>query len=97
MARNPVRDERRGDLFGALPPPSKPTRRTSPSRPVREETRPPEPVSLAALGPKATRPEIDEFLDGMPDHELAYLAVAATRLGKRRLAKGRGGASGQKA
>jgi len=90
MARNPVRDERQGDLFGAPPPPVKPVRRTSPPRPVREETRAPEPVSLGTLGAKATRPEIDELLDGMPDQELAYLAVEATRLVKRRLVRGQG-------
>ena len=90
MARNPVRDERQGDLFGAPPPPAKPARRTSPPKPAREETPAPEPVSLATLGAKATRPEIDELLDGMPDQELAYLAVEATRLVKRRLARGQG-------
>jgi hypothetical protein len=90
MARNLVRDERQGDLFGASPPPSKPARRTSPPTPVLEETQAPEPVSLAALGVKATRPEIDELLDGMPDQELAYLAVEATRLVKRRLVRGQG-------
>jgi hypothetical protein len=90
MARNLVRDERQGDLFGASPPPAKPTRRTAPPRPVREEIQRSEPVSLGTLGAKATRPEIDEFLDGMPDQELAYLAVEATRLLKRRLARGQG-------
>ncbi|ANY84182.1 hypothetical protein BB934_38725 (plasmid) [Microvirga ossetica] len=90
MARNPVRDERKGDLFGAPPLPAKPARRTSPPRPVREETRAPEPVSLGTLGAKATRPEIDELLDGMPDRELAYLAVEATRLVKRRLVRRQG-------
>ena len=90
MARNLVRDERQGDLFGAPPPPAKSVCRTSPPRPVREETRAPEPVSLGTLGAKATRPEIDELLDGMPDQELAYLAVEATRLVKRRLVRGQG-------
>jgi len=42
------------------------------------------------LGAKATRPEMDELLAGMPDQELAYLAVEATRLVKRRLARGQG-------
>ena len=90
MVRNPLRDERQGDLFGAPPPPAKPVRRTSPPRPVREETQAPEPMSLGTLGAKATRPEIDELLDGMPDQELAYLVVEATRLVKRRLAQGQG-------
>ncbi len=90
MARNPARDERQGDLFGAPPPPVKPARRTSPPKPVREESKTLEPVSLATLGAKATRPAIDELLDGMPDGELAYLAVEATRLMKRRLARGQG-------
>jgi hypothetical protein len=90
MARNLVRDERQGDLFGAPPSPAKPVRRTSPPRLVREETQAPEPVSLGTLAAKATRPEIDEFLDGMPDQELAYLAVEAMRLVKRRLARGQG-------
>ena len=90
MAQNLVRDERQGDLFGAPPPPARPARRTSPPRPVREETQAPEPVSLGTLGAKATRPEIDELLDGMSDQELAYLAVEATRLVKRRLDRGQG-------
>ena len=90
MAQNPVRDERQGDLFGAPPPPAKPARRTSPPKPAREETRAGEPVPLGALGAKATRPEIDELLDGMPDQDLAYLAVEATRLVKRRLTRGQG-------
>ena len=90
MARNPVRDERQGDLFGAPPPPAKPVRRAVPPKPVQEEALPPEPVSLGRLGAKATRPEIDEFLDELPDQELAYLAVEATRLVKRRLARGQG-------
>ena len=90
MARNLVRDERQGDLFGAPPPPAKPVRRTSPPKPVREETQTPGPVSLGTLGAKATRPEIDELLDGMLDQELAYLAVEATRLVKRRLVRGQG-------
>ena len=90
MARSPVRDERQGDLFGAPPPPAKPVRRAVPPKPVQEEALPPEPVSLGRLGAKATRPEIDAFLDGLPDQELAYLAVEATRLVKRRLARGQG-------
>lgn len=90
MARNPVRDERQGDLFGAPEPPAKPARRTPPPKPVREEIRAGKTVSLEALGSKATRPEIDELLDDMPDQELAYLAVEATRLVKRRLTRGQG-------
>lgn len=89
MARNPVRDERQGDLFGAPPPPAKLARRTSQPRPMLEES-PAAPASLATFGAKATKPEIDELLDGMPDQELAYLAVEATRLVKRRLAPGQG-------
>jgi hypothetical protein len=57
---------------------------------VHEETRTGEPVSLGALGAKATRPAIDELLDNMPDQELAYLAVEAMRLVKRRLTRGQG-------
>jgi hypothetical protein len=86
MARNPARDERQGDLFGAPPPPAKPAPRASPLKPAREET----PAPLGTLGAKATRPEIDDFLDGLPDQELAYLVVEATRLVKRRLARGQG-------
>ncbi|GEO16476.1 hypothetical protein [Microvirga aerophila] len=55
-----------------------------------EETQILELVSLGTLGAKAKRPEIHEFLDGMPDQKLAYLAVQATRLVKRRLARGQG-------
>jgi hypothetical protein len=58
--------------------------------PAREEVRTPEPVSLGILGAKVTRPEIDAFLDGLPDQELAYLMVEATRIVKRRLARGQG-------
>jgi hypothetical protein len=92
MARNPVRDERQGDLFGAPPPPAKLARRiSSPPKPKREE--PPEPAltSPGKLGATPTRPEIDELLEELPDQELAYLVVEATRLVKRRLVRqGRG-------
>ena len=90
MARHPVRDERQGDLFGAPPPTAKPARRASSPKTVREEARAPEPMSLGNFGARTTRPEINEFLDGLPDHELAYLVVEATRVVKRRLARGRG-------
>ena len=90
MARNRVRDERQGDLFGAPPPPAKPVRRASPPKAAREEALASEPLSLSSLGTRVTRPEIDDFLDGMPDQELAYLVVEATRLVKRRLAQGQG-------
>jgi hypothetical protein len=90
MARNPLRDERQGDLFGAHPPPAKPVRRASPPMPTRKETPAPEPVSLGNLGARATRPEIDDFLDGLPDQELAYLLVEATRLVKLRHDRGQG-------
>jgi len=90
MARNPVRDERQGDLFGAPPPPAKPAGRSPPPKQVREETPPPEPVSLSTLGARVTRPAIDDYLDGLPDRELAYLAVEAVRSIKRRLARGQG-------
>jgi hypothetical protein len=90
MARNPVRDERQGDLFGVPPPPARLARRASPPKPEREEMLAPDPVSLGKLGVSATRPEIDELLDGLPDQELAYLAVEATRLVKRRLTRGQG-------
>ena len=100
MARNPVRDERQVDLFGTPPPPAKPSRRAPSSKPAREhvlasepvcqEGLAPEPVPLGSLGAKATKSEIDEFLDGLPDQQLAYLVVEATRLVKRRLARGQG-------
>ena len=90
MTRNPVRDERQGDLFGAPPPPAKPARRTSLPKPAREEIRAVGPVSVGALGAKATRPDSDVLLDGMPDQDLAYLAIEATRLVKRRLAREQG-------
>jgi hypothetical protein len=47
-------------------------------------------MSLGRLGTTPTRPEIDDLLDDLPDQELAYLAVEATRLVKRRLARGQG-------
>jgi len=90
MARNRVRDERQGDLFGVPPPPAKPVRRAFPPKAAREEALAQEPVSLSSLGTRVTRPEIDDFLDGMPDQELSYLVVEATRLVKRRLARGQG-------
>ena len=90
MARSPVRDARQGDLFGATPPPAKPVRRAVPPKPVQEEALPPEPVLLGRLSAKATRSEIDAFLDGLPDQELAYLVVEAKRIAKRRLARGQG-------
>jgi hypothetical protein len=90
MARNLVRDERQGDLFGAPPPPAKPARRTSLPKLAQEETSATEPVSLSELGQKVTRPEISEFMDGLPDQELAYLVVEATRLVKQRLIREQG-------
>jgi hypothetical protein len=91
MARNPVRDERQGDLFGAPPPPAKLARRiSSPPKPKREEPPEPAPTSPGKLGAKPTRPEIDELLEELADQELAHLAVEATRLVKRRLARGQG-------
>ena len=90
MARNPVRDERQGDLFGAPLPPAKPARRTSPPKLAREEVSAPEPVSLSEIGNRVTKPEIDEFMGGLPDQELAYLVVEATRLAKRRLTRRQG-------
>ena len=90
MARNPVRDERQGDLFGAPPPPANPARGPPRRNQCVRRIQAPEPVSLGTLGAKATRPAIDELLDGLPDQELAYLAVEATRLVKRRLAGGQG-------
>jgi hypothetical protein len=89
MARNPVRDERQGDLFGT-PPPPKPARRAAAPVSVVEEAPARETASLATLGQRATRAEIDELLDGLPDEELAYLAVKATRVVKRRFARGQG-------
>jgi hypothetical protein len=90
MVRNPLRDERQGDLFGAPLQPAKPARRASPPMPTRKGTPAPEPMSLGNLVARATRPEIDEFLDGLPDQELAYLVIEATRIVKRRLARGQG-------
>ena len=90
MARNPVRDGRQGDLFGAPPPPAKPPRRASTPQPAREVAPARESVSLGRLGERATRPEIDELLDSLPDQELAYLALEATRVVKRRLARRQG-------
>ena len=90
MVRNPVRDERQGDLFGAPPPPDKPVRRASPPKPAPAKAMAPESVSMGKLGAKVTRPEIDEFLDSLPDQELAYLVVEATRLVKRRFTQGQG-------
>jgi hypothetical protein len=58
--------------------------------PTRKETLAPEPMSPGNLGAKMTRPEIDEFLDGLPDQDLAYLVVEATRIVKRRLAREQG-------
>jgi hypothetical protein len=45
---------------------------------------------LSELGKRVTKPEIDEFMGGLPDQELAYLVVEATRLVKRRLTRGQG-------
>jgi hypothetical protein len=70
-------------------PPNQPAEAPPPKQ-VREETPPPEPVSLSTLGARVTRPAIDDFLDGLPDRKLAYLAVEAVRSVKRRLARGQG-------
>jgi hypothetical protein len=90
MARNPVHDEPQGDLFGAPPPPAKTARQASPPKLAPEETSALEPVLLGELGQRVTKPEIDEFLHGLPDQELAYLVVEATRLIKRRLTRRQG-------
>ena len=91
MARNPVRDERQGDLFGAPSPLAQPTRRiSSPPKHKREEPSEPAPTSPGKLGAKPTRSEIDELLEELPDQELAYLVIEATRLVKRRLTRGQG-------
>ncbi|ANY82133.1 hypothetical protein BB934_27630 (plasmid) [Microvirga ossetica] len=47
-------------------------------------------MSLGKLGAKATRPDLDDFLDSLPDQELAYLIVEATRMVKRRLSREKG-------
>jgi hypothetical protein len=91
MARIPVRDERQGDLFGAQPPQAESARRTSsPPKTVLEVTVASEPASLGKLGARATRLEIGEFLDSLPEEELAYLGVEAIRPMKRRLTRGQG-------
>lgn len=90
MARNRARDERQGDLFGASSPPAKPARRTSPPTLAREEASAPRPVSLSELDSRVTKPEINEFLDGLPEQEFAYLVVEANRFVKRRLTRGQG-------
>src|SRR5687767_6900401 len=90
MGRNPVRDERQGDRFGAPPPPAQPARRTFPPMMAREEVAAPEPLSLIELGKKVTKSDIDQFMGRLPDQGLAYLAAQATRLVKRRLTRGQG-------
>lgn len=90
MARNPVRDERQGDLFGAPPPPAKPARRAAAPKRVAEEAPEREAASLATLDQRATRAGIDGLLDGLPDEDLAYLVVEATRVVKRRFARKQG-------
>jgi hypothetical protein len=90
MARNPVRDERQGDLFGAPPPRAKPARRAASPVRVADEAPAWETASLAALGQRVTRAEIDDLLDGLPDEELAYLVVKAVRAVKRRIAQEQG-------
>jgi hypothetical protein len=45
---------------------------------------------LSELGQRVTKPEIGEFMDGLPDQELGYLVVEATRLVKQRLTRGQG-------
>jgi hypothetical protein len=90
MARSPVRDERQGDLFGAPPPAPKPPRRAVAQTRLVEAAPAREIVSRATLGQTATRADIDDLLDGLPDQELAYLVVEATRIVKRRITRGQG-------
>jgi hypothetical protein len=90
MARGPARDVRQGDLFGAPLPPPKFTPRAVAPKKVAEDAPARKTVTLEILGQKATRVEIGELLDSLPDEELAYLAVEATRVVKRRLARGQG-------
>ncbi len=86
MARNTVRDERQGDLLGTLRHLTNrsagPPRR---GRCVRRHRR-----QSQCRWASSARRQLDELLDGMPDQELAYLAVEATRLVKRRLVRGQG-------
>ena len=64
MARNRVRDERQGDLFGAPPPPANPARRAAPPKPCVGRCQHPSRCRGHARR-KATRPAIDE-LPGWP-------------------------------
>ena len=45
---------------------------------------------MSELGQRINKPEIDEFMDRLPDQQLAYLVVEATRLVNRRLIRGQG-------
>jgi hypothetical protein len=47
-------------------------------------------VALATSGQRMTRAEINDLLDSLSDQKLACLAVEATRVVKRRLARGQG-------
>ena len=90
MARNFVRDERQGDLFGAPPPSIKPPRRVPAPKPRRDEAPASARVALTTPGEALTKPTIDEILENMPDRDLADFVVEATRVVKRRLARGQG-------
>jgi hypothetical protein len=47
-------------------------------------------MSLPTPDETLTKPTIDEILENMPDRDLADFAVEATRVVKRRLARGQG-------
>lgn len=90
MARNPIRDERQGDLFGAQPVPSKPQKPATPTRQGRAGTlkgmqEPPSPRVE-----RTSRFDLDELVSGLSDADLAHVALAATKTLKRRLSRSQG-------
>ncbi len=93
MARNPIRDERQGDLFGAQPVPSKPQKPATPTRQGRAG-------SLKGMqeapSPRVEQPsrfDLDELVSGLSDADLAHVALTATKTLKRRLSRSRGRSS----
>jgi hypothetical protein len=84
MARQTVRGNRQGDLFGFQPVADPSRRRTPAGRPKATE-----PLSPMEFANHATRSDLGSLVAGLGDEELTYLALACTRALKRRLFRSR--------
>lgn len=87
MARNPIRDERQGDLFGAQAAPAKGPKPSRQTTKANAASHTPGDVAPARFAERPTRFDLEELVTGLSDGDLAHLAVLATRGLKRRLSR----------